>query len=58
MQDNHAQWNIERTNTKRVNAVTESNNEELTAKVDELLNVLKGKNEAQVMSYPMPKLKK
>ena len=48
MQHNHAQWHIERTNTKKVNAVTEVNNEELTTKVDELITVLKGKNEAQV----------
>ena len=48
MQDNHGQWHIERTNTKKVNAITETNNEELTAKLDELVAVLKGKNEAQV----------
>ena len=48
MQDNHAQWYIERTNTKKVNAITETNNEELTTKVDELIVVLKGKNEGQV----------
>ena len=48
MQDNHAQWHIERTNTKKVNAITETNNEELTTKVDELITIFKGKNEAQV----------
>ena len=37
MQDNYAQWNIERTNTKKVNDVTETNNEELTTKIDELI---------------------
>ena len=48
MQNNHAQWHIERTNTKKVNAVTKSNNEELTTKVDELLSALKHKNEVQI----------
>ena len=48
MQNNHAQWHIERTNTKKITAVTKSNNEELTAKVDELLSALKHKNEVQV----------
>ena len=46
MQDNHAQWHIERTNTKKVNAVTESNNEELITKVDELISALKHKNDS------------
>ena len=45
IQNNHAQWHIERTNTKKVNAVTESNNEELTPKVDELVYALKRNNE-------------
>ena len=48
LQDNNAQWHIERTNTKKVNAVTESNNEERIAKVDELLSALKHKNEVHV----------
>ena len=39
MQDNHVQWHIERTNTKKVNDITETNNEELTSKVDELIDV-------------------
>ena len=39
MQDNHVQWQIERTNTKKVNDITETNNEELTSKVDELIDV-------------------
>ena len=48
MQDNHAQWHIKRTNTKKVNVIDETNNEEVIAKVDELIVVIKGKNEAHV----------
>ena len=51
MQNNHAQWHIERTNTKKVNAVTESNNEELAAKVDELLSALKHKKRSSGKCY-------
>ena len=40
MQENHSQWHVER-NTKKVIVVIESNNEELTIKVDELLTILK-----------------
>jgi hypothetical protein len=47
MQENHAQWHVERTTTKRVNAI-EENNAELTAKLDELISVMKGKEEENV----------
>src|SRR3954462_879211 len=47
MQDNHAQWHVERSNTKKVNSVTPQENEELTAKLDELILAVKAK-ETQV----------
>ena len=48
MQSNHAQWHVERSSSRKVNSITEGNNEELTSKVDELLNILKGKESTQV----------
>ena len=48
MQDNHAQWHVERSTTRKVNSITEERNEELTAKVDELIGIIKGKDKAQV----------
>jgi hypothetical protein len=48
MQDNHSQWHVERSSTKKVNSVTEGVNEDLTAKVDELIGIIKGKEEIQV----------
>ena len=47
MQENHAQWHVERSTTKRVNAIEEKNTE-LTAKLDELISVMKGKEEVNV----------
>ena len=47
MQENHAQWHVERTTTKRVNAIEEKNME-LTAKLDELISIMKGKEEVNV----------
>ena len=47
MQNNHAQWHVERSSSRKVNSINEEKNEELTVKVDELLNILKGK-ETQV----------
>src|SRR4051812_3193972 len=44
MQDNHAQWHVERSNTKKVNSVTPQENEELNAKLDELILAVKGKD--------------
>jgi hypothetical protein len=41
MQSNHAQWHVERSSSRKVNLVTEENNEELTSKVDELLHILR-----------------
>ena len=46
MQENHAQWHVERTTTKRVNAI-EENNAELISKLDELISVMKGKEEVK-----------
>src|SRR3954466_716935 len=51
MQDNHAQWHVERLNTKKVNSVTPQENEELNAKLDELILAFKGK-ETQVRATP------
>ena len=51
MQDNHAQWHVERSNTKKVNSVTPEENVELTAKLDGLILAVKGK-ETQVKAIP------
>ena len=48
MQSNHAQWHVERSSSTKVNSITEGNNEELTSKVDELINILNGKESTQV----------
>ena len=53
MQDHHAQWHVERSNTKKVNSVTPQENEELNAKLDELILAVKGK-ETQVRATPEP----
>ncbi|KAK1668104.1 hypothetical protein QYE76_056263 [Lolium multiflorum] len=45
MQSNHAQWHVDRSSSRKVNAITEGNNEELTSKVDDLIHMLKGKPE-------------
>jgi hypothetical protein len=50
MQSNHAQWHIKRSSSRKVNSVTEGRYEELTSKVDELLNILTGKEHTQVKS--------
>jgi hypothetical protein len=42
MQDTHSQWQVERSASRKVNSVTEERNEVLTAKVDELIYMLKG----------------
>ena len=49
MQDNHSQWHVERSSSKKVNSITEANNEVLTAKVDELICMIKG-NEGNAIS--------
>src|SRR4051812_45015865 len=56
MQDNHAQWHVERSNTKKVNSVTPQENEELNAKLDELILAFKCK-ETQVRVTPEPTIK-
>ncbi|MBI0385001.1 hypothetical protein JBE27_54265, partial [Streptomyces albiflaviniger] len=48
MQDNHAQWRVERYSSRKVNSITEEKNEELTAKVDELIGMIKGKKETHI----------
>ena len=47
MQENHAQWHVKRATTKRVNFIEESSTE-LTAKLDELISMMKGKEEVNV----------
>jgi hypothetical protein len=49
MQSNHTQWHVERTSSKRVNSITVERNEELISKVDELLNIIKGKEDTHLM---------
>jgi hypothetical protein len=48
MQSNHAQWNVERPSSRKVDSITKGNNEELTSKVGELTNILKGKENTEV----------
>ena len=36
MQNNHAQWHVERSSSRKVNSINEEKNEELAVKVDEL----------------------
>src|SRR4051812_37967104 len=49
MQDNHSQWDVERSSSKKVNSIIESNNDVLTVKVDELICMIKG-NEGNAIS--------
>ena len=51
MQNNHAQWHVERANTKKVNSVTQMENVELPSKLNELILAVKGK-ETQVRAIP------
>ena len=44
MQENHVQWHVERTTTKKVNAI-EENSPELTTKLEELISLMNGKEE-------------
>jgi hypothetical protein len=53
MQNNHAQWHVERSSFKKVNSINKERNEELTAKVDVLITLIKGKVEAKFMSSPI-----
>ena len=48
MHNNHAQWHVEICSSRKVNSITECNNEELTSKVYAITNVLKGKESTQV----------
>ena len=47
MQENDAQWHVERSTTRRVNAI-EENGSELTTKLEELISLMKGKEEVNV----------
>ncbi len=49
IQDNHSQWHVERSTSRKVHSVTEEKNEVLTAKVDELICMIKG-NEGKAIS--------
>jgi hypothetical protein len=42
MQDKPLQWHVERSSSRKVNSITEENNEDVTAKVDELICTTKG----------------
>src|SRR3954469_11941727 len=53
MQDNHAQWHVERSITKKVNSVTPQEIKELNSKLDELILAVKGK-ETLVRATPEP----
>jgi hypothetical protein len=53
MQNNHVQWHVERSSLKKVNSINKERNEELTAKVDELITLIKGKVEVKFMSSPI-----
>jgi hypothetical protein len=48
MQDNHARWHVERSSSRKVNSISKERNKELNAKVHALINLIKGKEEAQV----------
>ena len=49
MQDNHSQWRVEQSTSRKVNSVTEEKNEVLTTKVDELICMIKG-NEGKAIT--------
>jgi hypothetical protein len=40
MQNNHSQWHVERS-SRKVKSITKTENEELVAKVNELLGIVK-----------------
>jgi hypothetical protein len=48
MQNNHAQRHAEISSSRKIKSINEERNEELTAKVDELLHIIKGKEDTQV----------
>jgi hypothetical protein len=48
MQDNHAQWHVKRSSSRKVNSINEESNEGLMEKVDVLITLIKGNDEAQV----------
>jgi hypothetical protein len=47
MQDNHAQWHVKRSSSRKVNSINEESNEGLMEKVDVLITLIKGNDEAQ-----------
>lgn len=48
MWENHAQWHAERTSTRKVNSITKEKNEEPTTKIDELIVIIKGKEDISI----------
>jgi hypothetical protein len=40
MQDNHAQWHVESSSSRKLNSINVGRNEELTTKVDELITLI------------------
>jgi hypothetical protein len=53
MQDNHAQWNVEISSSRKVNSINEERNEELTSMVDALLTLLRAKKKPKCKPSPM-----
>jgi GTP cyclohydrolase FolE2 len=53
MQDNHAQWHVERTSSRKVNSINEETNDELKAKVDVLITFLRTKKKPKCMPSSM-----
>jgi hypothetical protein len=43
MQNNHDQWNVEISSSRKIKSINEERNEELSAKIDELISIIKGK---------------
>lgn len=48
MQESHAQWHVERSTTRKVDAISEEKDGELTAKIDELIDTIRGEEEVIV----------
>lgn len=49
VQENYAQWHVERSSsTKKVNVMEQEKNEELTSKIDELIGMIKGKDDVSL----------
>jgi hypothetical protein len=48
MQDNHFQWSVEMSSSRKVNSITEEKNNDLMTKEDELIRIIIGKEENQI----------